>query len=177
MSGSGERPPLYVVHHHPGRLRLRSELLEDEAWCAHVQRAAEALEGLRKVSFGRHSGSVLLEYEVGRCTVDQLVDAVAAALEHPELRDWDTDPARRVDPAASVVRAAETVDHALRVVSGERVGLAEVVPAAMLVGAVLSARSGEHTLVPRWDNLVMWSYSVFAEHYRRRQARVDAKAE
>lgn len=169
--------PLYLVHHHPGRVRLRSELLRDGAWAPLVQSSVEALAGVRAVTFGASSGSVLVEYDPARLELDVLIETIAHALGGPEVRDWATDPARKSTPGKSVVQAAAAADRAVRAVTGERLGLAEAVPLAMLVGAAVSARSGDHAAMPRWDNLVMWSYSIFMDWHRRQAAQLRGERE
>ena len=71
---------LELVHHHPGRLRLRSAaFLDGDAAAA---RAREALLGsgtVRAVAHDPRTGSLLVEYEPGLSAPDAIVERAARA--------------------------------------------------------------------------------------------------
>lgn len=163
------REPLTLVHHHPGRLRVRADVfVRDVAAFERVREALALMDGVEKATHNPVAGSVLITYQPGRCDVDEVLDRVAEAAGLGEVIDEVEARARRAGPAVGVIRAVRSVDEAVRAVGSERVGLAELVPAALAATAVVSAAMTDRkALMPRWDSLLWWSYSVFRDWHAR----------
>jgi hypothetical protein len=159
-------PSLVLAHHHPGRLRLRSD-----SFCSGPCRpkAAETFEcvrlalsrqtGVRVVHWSEASGSVLVTYEPGTCDPNALIDIVAetAGLGPPtsdELRDRH---GRLADAAIGVVRS---LDAWTREITDGRADLRVLVPIAMTGMAALSFVAKKDRM-PHWANLAFWAYSIF----------------
>lgn len=153
---------LALVHHHPGRLRVRAERLRsDPDLAAHVLGALEGVAGVVRASHNAQTGSILVEYEPGFAEPQDLIEEIAcrAGLLSP------FDPRAEkpvVRPAAVVIDAARDLDAACEQLTGARAGLRVLVPAALAGVAAYSFVRGAGSRLPRWDNLVWWAYSIFA---------------
>lgn len=152
---------LRLVHHHPGRLRLRAEGL-DEASADAVRVAVTALRGVRAVRHSTETGSILIEYTPGQTDSGALVDRVARVLGAEAVVD-ETGPSKPVEPAAMVKQTAAVLDALTREITGGRADLKVLVPAALGAAAAYSAMEHKGSRMPRWDNLLWWSYSVFVQ--------------
>ena len=167
--------PLHLVHHHPGRVRVRARAFEGgtEAF-DRVRSALAALPGIEAVAHGVGAGSVLVDYAPALVELDDILDVIAAAAGLTEVVDDVAARLRRRDPAEGIARAVRTVDRAVRAVGSARVGLPLVVPAAFGAAAVVSfALSDRKQLMPRCDNLLWWGYSVFRDYNSRAIAASD----
>lgn len=155
-----DRPALRLVHHHPGRLRLRSEAFEGEEAAA---RAREALLGsgvVTRVTHVEETGSLLVEYEPGRLTPDELVHLSAEAA---GLRVDPGIPGRpRRTHGERFIAACRGWNHAVYEMTGFRAEPRTLLPVgvALLSGVFLVANKAQR--MPRWDNLAYWSLSLFA---------------
>lgn len=158
MAGS-ERSTLRLVHHHPGRLRLRAEGIDEER-ARGVHAALETVLGVLGVRHNLDTGSVLVEYEPGKIDPSQLVDRVALALGAERVLD-ETGATKPTEPAAVVKQTAAVLDALTREITGGRADLRVLVPAALGAAAAYSWVEGKGPRLPRWDNLLWWSYSVF----------------
>lgn len=167
MGDVDEPVTLRLVHHHPGRLRLRSTRFEAENESVRaVREALEALPGVISVSHTARSGSVLIAYEPGLVDPSVLIDVAMDASGAANFVDESEARPERDGPARSVIGVARAVNDALREVTGERVGLGAVVPVALASAAVYSAVTSKGPALPRWDTLLWWSYSVFVQWHR-----------
>jgi hypothetical protein len=173
-SSSPRREALELVHHHPGRLRVRARAFEkgpagDEV-VTRVRQRLDGMTGVLNAAFTRSTGSVLVLYEPGIVEPDEIVAEIADAadldLPGPETRD----PRR---PALIAIGVAEELDAAVQELSGRRVDLASLVPAALAGLAAFSWFRHPETRLPRWDNLAYWSFNVFTLLNRRE---IDARA-
>ena len=69
---------LELVHHHPGRLRVRAEVLRDDAELAgRVTRAPDGVPGITRVTHNTRTGSLLVEYEPGLAEPDAIAERIA----------------------------------------------------------------------------------------------------
>jgi len=166
---------LELVHHHPGRLRVRAESLRDDA--ARVDRVKSALDGMPGITRVVHkadTGSFLIEYEPGLAEPDAVVVRIAevAGLMSP------FDPRARKAPdrtSTAIIDGARGLNAVANELTGGRADLRVVVPAA-LAGLAAYSFSREKMRLPRWDNLLWWSYSIFtALHSHEIQAATGEK--
>ena len=161
------RAPLELAHHHPGRLRVRSDLLSktgrDEDARERLENIRSSLEGMRGVLTVRltpQAGSVLVEYEPGAIDPNALIDSIARAGDLDPPPSEEEERACRVRPAARVVAAARKLDTLTYELTGGWAGLRDLVPMAMTGVAAFSFVTKKDRL-PRWDNLAYWAFSLF----------------
>ncbi len=165
------RETLELVHHHPGRLRLRATVFrglsaQAEAACAE----ARAMPGVSSVEHRAGTGSLLIVYEPGVAEPDAVVEAVARVA---GLRHQGAGVSRR-PPALLAVGAVQELNAVTAELLGHRADLRSLVPLGLAaLGAYSFAKSSEQRL-PRWDNLLWWSYSIFLTHHR---AEIEASSE
>ncbi len=155
-------PRVTLVYHHPGRLRLRGEVLVRSASVAARMRDALAgLGGVSRVGHNSTSGSLLVEYVPGRIDADAILGALADVGIRLEA------PPRRRDASRALVGAARDLNAQVGDATGGAADLHGVVSFALGVGAVTSLVLGRHSRWPRWDNLLYWSYTFFRDIHAR----------
>jgi hypothetical protein len=154
----GPRPKVFLVYHHPGRLRLRGDVLvRSTSFAARMRDAVSSVGGVARVAHNATSGSLLIEYAPERADAEVILGALAEAGVRLEARPRPPDAPRALVGAARGLNAQ--VDEATR-------GLADLhglVSFALGVGAVTSLVLGRQPRWPRWDNLLYWSYAFFRE--------------
>src|SRR5262245_40188792 len=103
---------LRVAHHHPGRLRLRSDAFAGQRGKDGLERVREALEklsGVRDVSANGRTGSVLVAYDPEGVGPDTLVAAAADAANLPIVdKRPDANEERLIDVAIDAARDLNT---------------------------------------------------------------------
>jgi hypothetical protein len=161
----GEREALQLVHHHPGRLRLRARAFLDHVeTVADVRDRLEEMPGVVSIEHNPRTGSLLLVYEPGIVEPDVLVAAVADAAGLDLPREIPRDANK---PAIVTIEVMRELNGAVQELTGRRVDLKTVVPAALMGVAFYSFAKHPDSRLPRWDNLVWWSYSLFHNFFRR----------
>jgi len=155
--------PLRLVHHHPGRLRVRAEVLRGDSSpaAADLRAALKNLPGVRSVGHNAFTGSVLIEYEPGQIEPDALLSRAAQAAGLDGVVDEAQLPRDPDKPAEGVVLGVRVLNEVARALTGDRTDLRMLVPAALAGAAVLSFF--RRPVLPRWDNLIWWSYSTFRD--------------
>jgi hypothetical protein len=162
-----EREHLELAHHHPGRLRVRADVLIDALDV--VQRIRESLDavpGILSVRYTAQTGSVLVEYEPGLADADDVILRIAEAADLEPPLDEATLRAQRARPALLSIRAAREMNRLAEEVTGGRADLRSIVPAA-LAGLAIYSFIEEKNRLPRWDNLLYWGFNVFTMLHRR----------
>ena len=161
--GGERREPLELVHHHPGRVRLRAmSLVGETATAEQIRHALEGRPGIRRCVHNTRTGSLLIEYEPALSDAESIVDAVAQAsglgapLSPREAR------ARRRSPSRVTVDIAREIDALTYELTGWRTDLRFLAPAGLAAAAAFSfIRNKPSGRLPRWDTLLWWSYNVF----------------
>lgn len=162
--GPGERSePLELVHHHPGRVRLRAMSLVGETETAErIRHALEGRRGIKRCVHNTRTGSLLIEYEPALADADEIVALVAQSsglgtpLSPREAR------ARRRSPARLTADIAREIDAITYELTGWRTDLRFLAPAGLAAAAAFSfIRNKPDGRLPRWDTLLWWSYNVF----------------
>jgi hypothetical protein len=166
---------LELVHHHPGRLRVRAEVLrEDTDLAARVSSALDEMAGIRRVTHNPRTGSILVEYEPGLVEPDGIALRIAETARL--ISPFDPRAAKPVvRPAGTVIAGARTLNGIADELTGGRADLRSLVPAALAGAAAYSFVFGRGPRLPRWDNLLWWSYSVFSSLHAR-DINADASA-
>jgi Heavy metal associated domain 2 len=172
-----EREVLTLVHHHPGRLRVRATTFREGEAANRVQRALDMEPGITAVSHNAKTGSLLIEYQPGLAEPESILYAIAeaAGLEMPS----DDGGARRREPALVAIDTVREVNSIVHEVTGYRADLRTIVPAGMAALAAYSFVANREARLPRWDNLLYWSYNIFSQLHRREidgQQGADASA-
>ena len=70
-------------------------------------------------------------------------------------------------PAGALIEGTRELNAIAHDHTGGRVDLRSIVPAALAGAAAYSFAFGKGPRLPRWDNLLWWSYSVFASLHAR----------
>jgi hypothetical protein len=154
--------PLRLIHHHPGRLRVRADVLRGDSEAAQaVREALQHLPGVRRVAHVPFTGSVLIEYEPGQVEPDAILGRAAQAAGLEGVVDEASLPHDPRAPAHGVALGARALDEVTRALSGGRTDLRVLVPAALAGAAVVSFL--RRPFLPNWDNLLWWSYSTFRD--------------
>jgi hypothetical protein len=159
---SEPREVLELVHHHPGRLRVRAAALRGDD--PRVERATEALQaipGITRVDHSARTGSILVEYEPGHAEPHAIVERMAQAAGLMSPFDPRAMKPRFV-PSDALIDGARGLNSITNELTGRRTDLRTLVPAAMAGAAVYSFLYGQGPRLPRWDNLLYWSYSIFS---------------
>ena len=160
-----QREALQLVHHHPGRLRVRARAFErDPSLVDKIRERLDAVTGIIAVEHGARTGSLLVRYEPGLIEPDVIVAHIAQAADLDLPREERRDPAR---PALIAIEAAHELNAAVEELTGRRTDLKTLVPAAMAGVAAFSWWKNADSRLPRWDNLLYWSYSIFRDLHRR----------
>jgi heavy-metal-associated domain-containing protein len=151
-----------IVHHHPGRLRLRGQVLERRHTAAlRVRDALCGMAGVRCVNHNAASGSVLVEYAPEAIEADTILGAVLETGIELEGKLPRADAVRVV-----IGRARDLNDRVAHATRGAA-DLHGLVSFALGLGAVTSFVFSNHPKWPRWDNLLYWSYSFFRDVHAR----------
>lgn len=167
---------LQLVHHHPGRLRLRSPaFVDNDAVATRVREALAGTLGVSRVDHDAHTGSLVVEYEPGLSSPDAIIERAAQAA--GLLRAPDRPEGSVRCQGDRVVGACRRINAATYDLSGSRVELRTLVPFALAgLSAVILVVRGPR--LPRWDNLAYWSISLFALlHSREMNAAPPASAD
>jgi hypothetical protein len=160
----GPRESLALVHHHPGRLRVRAEAFQDAATVDAVRAALDAEPGITSVAHNARTGSILVEYEPGLAGAEGILLRIASAacLEMPP-----DDGRYHGRGAANVtIGAARELNGAVNELTGGRADLRALVPAGLAALSMVALVRNGATL-PRWDSLLYWSYNIFQQLHRR----------
>jgi hypothetical protein len=159
-----EREAIELVHHHPGRLRLRAATFQGASEPAlRVRNRLDALPGIVDVQHTPRTGSLLIRYEPGLVEPDDLVSAVAEAADLGLPRERVHDPRK---PALVAIGVGREINAAITQITGGRADLKTLVPAAMVGVGFYSFLVGKGPRLPRWDNLVYWGYQIFSSLHR-----------
>ena len=165
MSEAGEREALSLIHHHPGRLRVRAAAFRGGDAADRVRGALEAEPGVASIVHNPRTGSLLVEYQPGLADPDAILAAIAAAagLDAPA----DDAPPQHREPGVVAIGVARELNELAYELTGYRADLRTVVPAGLTALAAYSFLASDHERMPRWDNLLYWSYNVFSQLHRR----------
>jgi hypothetical protein len=157
---------LELVHHHPGRLRVRADAfrLRPEV-LDRVRDAIEGLPGITRFSPGRRTGSLLIEYQPGLVEPDDVVTRIAEAAD----MDWlgEGSVRARYEVGLLAVGVARELNDITMELTGSRADLRVLVPTAIAALGAYSFAYGKEPRLPRWDNLLYWSYNIFVSLHRR----------
>jgi hypothetical protein len=160
-----KREPLALIHHHPGRLRVRAESFRGGKAVDQVRAALDMEPGIGAVSHNPRTGSLLVEYQPGHAHAETILARIAAAagLDMPP----DDESPRGKEPAIVAIDVARELNELVHEVTGYRADLRSIVPMGMAALAAYSFAVHGDARLPRWDNLLYWSYNIFSQLHRR----------
>ena len=170
---------LRLVHHHPGRIRMRADVFRDgDAAYAKVRQAIAAIPGVQSSEHNPRTGSVLVTYAPGLAEPDAILSIAADAAGLHGVIDEESDPSARFNPGRKLISTVQGINVASHEASGGRADLGFLVPAALAGAAVYSLVANRNPpRWPRWDNLAIWAYTIFLEwqyHHPRREPRAES---
>jgi hypothetical protein len=129
-----------------------------------VRAALDMEPGIGAVSHNPRTGSLLVEYQPGHAHAESILACIAGAagLDMPA----DDDRPRGKQPALVAIDAARELNELVHEVTGYRADLRSIVPVGMAALAAYSFAVHGDARLPRWDNLLYWSYNIFSQLHR-----------
>ncbi|WP_426752672.1 HMA2 domain-containing protein [Myxococcus sp. Y35] len=173
-TGAVEGEWLLLVHHSPGRLRVRAACFRDASDVAdRVRGELGETQGVFCTVHSPLTGSLLIEYSPDIADVESLLASIVDTAGLDGIVDSQAMARSRKPPAEHVVDGARWLDGLARELTGA--GLYELIPAVLTVTGVYSlvANPKQKGWLPRWDNALYWAYSVFRDGVHE-QEREDA---
>lgn len=128
-----------------------------------VRARLDALPGVVSVEHRASTGSLLVLYQPGLVEPDAVVAAVASAADLDLPREEQRDPNA---PALVAIEVGREINAAVADLTGARADLKTLVPAGLLGLAGFAFMQQRGARLPRWDNLVYWSWSIFRDLHR-----------
>jgi len=164
------REALHLVHHHPGRLRVRADLFrvdpgsESMTAVERVQRGVERFAGVTRCEHNARTGSLLIEYQPGVAQAEDILAYIAdtAGLDRYSP-DRETGPR---DPGLIAIDAVREMNEIAHELTGQRMDLRTMVPAGMIGMAAYAFAQQKGERMPRWEYLLFWGYQLFATFHR-----------
>lgn len=159
------REALELVHHHPGRLRVRAEVFRAGGTVAHeVREITLGIPGVTRFEHSVRTGSILIEYQPGLAEPDAILSRLAHAAGIAPCADDAL--ARTRAPALIAIDAMHELNAIASELTGHKADLRALVPAGLAALSAYAWITSEEPRLPRWDNLLWWSYSVFVDRHR-----------
>jgi hypothetical protein len=144
---------------------VRAEAFREGDAADRVRAALDAEPGITAVSHNPRTGSLLVEYEPGHAEPEPILARIASTA-RLAMPDEGVRPNLR-EPAIVAIDAARELNDLVHEVTGQKADLRALVPAGMAALAVYAFIYGEGERLPRWDNLLYWSYNAFTQLHRR----------
>ncbi len=158
------REALQLVHHHPGRLRVRADRFRvDLAVVATVEAGLARMRGVTRSEHNQRTGSLLVEYQPGVAEPEAILAFVA---DTADLDRYAPKPAVPVEPGLVAIEAVRELNAITYELTGKRMDLRTIVPAGLAGLAAYAFLDQEGQRLPRWDNLLYWSYNIFVQLHR-----------
>jgi hypothetical protein len=153
---------LHVVHHFPGRLRVRARPFRESPELAGQVAAAIGEEpGVLEVRTSEITGSLVIVYQPHRVQLPRLIQRLLAVSGLPAVEVDDVDRWQQRAPGGEQLRRAlDALNEKLRAASRGALDLRTAGPGA-LVGLGLTALLFGKRLVPNWYDLLFWGFDTF----------------
>lgn len=153
---------MHIVHHIPGRLRLRVPAPADGSA---LTDALQHVPGVRSCAWSARTRGLLVQYEPGPSTADAILDALAEqghAVEPPAVP-----PAPAPDPRPPLARAVSAgfgeLDSRVKAATRGVVGLGMIVPIALTLWAVRELALGR-TGPLAWSSALWYAHGLFRDY-------------
>jgi hypothetical protein len=159
------REALQLVHHHPGRLRVRADKFRvDEETVALVRAGLDRMRGVTRTDHNLRTGSILVEYQPGAVEPEAVLAFIADTADLDRYAPTIGPPIQPGLVAIDAVREINAISYEL---TGKRMDLRTLVPAGLAALGAYAFLEQKGERLPRWDNLLYWSYNVFTQLHRR----------
>jgi hypothetical protein len=144
---------------------VRASAFEGPDAAAPVIEALQGVAGVGTVTHNPRTGSVLVEYQPGLADAETILERIA----HASGLGMPSDDIRtRVrEPAVVAIDATKELNEIVYELTGERADLRTLIPVGMAALAAYSWVNHPDVRFPRWDNLLYWSYNIFAQLHRK----------
>ena len=167
--------PLYLVHHHPGYVRMRADVFvdaeEDDATLTAARRAAETAPGFQSWTHNPKTGSVVVEYDGDVLEADDLLKHVA---KHAGLRGLEIAKRSKSDRHElidAILDGVQGLNGIVGQATNDRADLREIIPIALVVTSAVSfVYNDDRGRLPQWSNALYHAYRIFM-HWHRREVR------
>lgn len=169
-AGSAEGAWLLLVHHSPGRLRVRASCFRGDSVIAdRVRGELGETQGVFGTIHSPLTGSLLIEYGPDAADVESLLAAIVDTAGLDGIVDAKFMAKSWKAPAEHVVSGARWLDGLARDTTGA--GLYELIPMVLTATGIYSlvANPSQKGWLPRWDNALYWAYSVFRDGVREQE--------
>jgi hypothetical protein len=141
-------------------LRLRSEAFRQEGSnLEEVRSGVASLPAVRQLKLNPTTGSLLVEYEPGRIEPDELVRRIADATGLTRVVDATALPGNPDEPVRQLVQGARELNRLVGEATNGHADLRSLVPVGLFAAGLYSLV--RRPILPRWDNLFVWSYQLF----------------
>lgn len=172
--------PLYLVHHHPGYLRIQADIFRQTAEGSSVvtaaQAAAESVAGVRSWSQYPRTGSVVVQYDPGTLEADDLLKHIAKRAGLRGVEVVNRGRKNRQELVGALLDTVQGVNQVISQATDERADLRELVPVALAATSVVSfVLNEDRGRIPEWSGALYHSYRIFMQ-WHRKEARGREKA-
>jgi hypothetical protein len=159
--------PATIAHRLPGRVRLRlPRSHRSPSLMAKVRNAITALAGVARVMIEPATGSILVEHDRSRTTLDMIAEALEQTAGLPlHMGEAHDNPGPSMNGRAPLARAAtrttSTIDDTIRRATGGLFSLRLLVPLTLAGLAIYQfQRTGTGLLAPPYT-LLWYAFSLF----------------
>jgi hypothetical protein len=129
-----------------------------------VREATLGIPGVTRFEHNPRTGSILIEYQPGLAEPDTILAQLARAA---GIGPCDEDAlARTRAPAILAIAAVHELNAIASELTGHKADLRALVPAGLAALSAYSFVTSKEPRLPRWDNLLWWSYSVFVDRHK-----------
>ena len=151
----------YIVHHIPGRLRIRLPKAKGNPdLLARISQSLSPLSGVRQVSTNESTGSVVIHYDPG--TSREIRKQLAAQAEEDEIFVLDGDfSTENSEAARSVDNLFHHLNDGVKRTTKDLIDLREIMPFGIAIYAFFWVDRAIGN--PLWLSLLMFSFSSYMD--------------
>ena len=128
-----------------------------------LREATLGIPGVTRFEHNARTGSILIEYEPGHAEPDSILAELARTAGIAPCAEGAL--ARARSPALLAVGAVQELNAIAGELTGQKADLRSLIPAGLAALSAYSFATSKEPRMPRWDNLLWWSYSVFLNHH------------
>jgi hypothetical protein len=148
-----------VAHHHPGRVRIRSNAFQGEGSADGVVEALRRDPAIESVEHSPITGSVLVRYVPAEIDADTILARAADTAHLVVGYDKARDPS---DLTHQIIRGSKILNDAVTRLTGHRTDIRGILPLTLAGLSGYAFVTGKDRL-PRWDALAFWAFSIFTQ--------------
>jgi hypothetical protein len=132
-----------------------------------IRDAMERLAGITRTAHNARTGSLLVEYEPGLVEPDAIVLLVAETAGLASPFDPAAQRFKGAPPSEIAIETVRELNAIVYELTGWRADLRAIVPASLAALGAYSFVVKKDDRLPRWDNLLYWSYNIFTQLHQR----------